>query len=302
MSWVSIGLGRRQVRVISPCSVLLVLASFACAPNNPPPPRVPKVIEPTELTATSEWTLTWSDEFNQGEGSPPDPEKWTYDLGGHGWGNAQLEENTDRLENVSHTGAGHLAITAIKERRPSNEYSSARIKTQGLFELQYGRVEARMKLPTGQGIWPAFWMLGATFEEEGWPDCGEIDIMEHRGQRVFESTGAVHGRGFSAGESIGGSFTAAEPLHEDFHDFVLEWSPDELRWYVDQERFLTVRPDQLPKDSAWPFQRPFFLLLNLAVGGHYVGAPDALTRFPQQLLIDYVRVYQPALPAEQGGL
>ena len=126
--------------------------------------------------------------------------------------------------------------------------------------------------------------------------------MEHRGQRVFESTGAVHGRGFSAGESIGGRFTATEPLHKGFHDFALEWSPDELRWYVDQERFLTVRPDQLPKDSAWPFQRPFFLLLNLAVGGHYVGAPDSTTRFPQQLLIDYVRVYQQRLPTGQEGL
>ena len=278
-----------------------VLGGMSGCQSTPPPPRIPQVISPETRPQNDIWELSWSDEFNETEGTPINPEKWVHDLGGHGWGNAQLEDNTDQIDNVSHTGDGHLAITARAEQRIGNEYSSGRIKSQDRFEFQYGRVEARIKLPTGQGIWPAFWMLGNTIDQEGWPECGEIDIMEHRGQRPKESTGAIHGKGFSAGEAIGGRYLAKTPLHEDFHLFALEWSPTQLRWFVDEDLFLEVSPDQLPKGSSWPFRRPFFLLLNVAVGGHYVGNPDSTTRFPQRMLVDYVRVYQ-SLNSTEGEL
>jgi len=272
-------------------TALLLQTSLACE-SSQVEPRVPEVIEAEASARPPRWELIWSDEFDAPEGTAIDSTKWVHDTGGHGWGNAQLEFNSDRTSNVSHNGEGQLAITARREPLNGLEYSSGRVKTQGRFELQYGRVEALIKLPTGQGIWPAFWMLGADFPSVGWPDCGEIDIMEHRGQLRYESTGAVHGPGFSAGEAISGRQSSSEALSDDFHLFALEWTSSELRWFVDDQQFMSLSAEQLPKRSAWPFDKPYFLLMNVAVGGHYVGAPNEQTSFPQSMLIDYVRVYR----------
>jgi beta-glucanase (GH16 family) len=231
----------------------------------------------------------WSDEFDAPANTPLDPQFWTHDVGGDGWGNEQLEFDTDRIENVRHDGEGHLAIVARRESYQGREYTSARIKTQGLFTTQYGRVEARIKLPKGQGLWPAFWMLGQNFPTVGWPQCGEIDIMEFRGQNVTESTGAVHGPGFSAGQSIWGAQRSAGDLTEDFHVYAVERSRSSIVWSVDGEVFHRVSPEQV---AQWPFDQPFFLILNVAVGGTYVGAPNAATQFPQTMLVDWVRVYE----------
>lgn len=271
--------------------ILSVILS-ACTPA-PPPARVPTVVDfGPETSEHKQWSLLWSDEFEGARGEAIDASKWRFDIGGHGWGNQQLEFTTDRLENASLDGEGSLAIIARRERYQGKEYTAARINTRERFQFRYGRVEARIKLPRGQGIWPAFWMLGANFPGVSWPDCGEIDIMEFRGQRPFESTGAVHGQGFSAGQAIGAAYQSPIDLSEDFHLFALEWSAEEITWFVDEHRFMTLRPDELPKSSSWPFDQEFFLILNIAVGGHYVGSPDESTNFPQTMLIDYVRIYQ----------
>lgn len=265
-------------------------------------PRAPTIIgemsesSQADSVPSSGGALIWSDEFEGPEGRAPNLTYWTHDLGGHGWGNQQLEYNTDRVENASLNGEGQLVITAIREDYSGNAYTSARLKTQGLFDVHLGRIEARIKLPIGQGIWPAFWMLGSNFPTVGWPHCGEIDIMEYRGQRAQESTGAIHGPGFSGGEAIGGAFRSRENLSDDYHVYAVEWTRQQISWFVDDERFFTVRSDALPKGSSWPFNQRFFLILNIAVGGSYVGAPDASTQLPQSMLIDYVRVF--ALPDE----
>lgn len=163
-----------------------------------------------ELISPERWVLTMADEFDGEEGTPPDPTMWTYDIGGDGWGNQQLEFNTDRVENVSLDGQGHLRIVAREESFMGNDYTSGRIKTQGLFEQTYGRFEARMKLPEGQGLWPAFWMLGANIDEVPWPECGEIDILEYVGQRPQEMFGTLHGPGYSADESLSLTFRLPE--------------------------------------------------------------------------------------------
>ncbi|MFN3202082.1 MAG: family 16 glycosylhydrolase [Bradymonadia bacterium] len=244
------------------------------------------------LGAEDGWSLAWSDEFDAAAGAPVDATKWTHDVGGHGWGNAQLEHNTDRTDNVAHDGNGNLVITAREEAYQGNAYTSARIKTEGLFAQAYGRFEARIQLPRGQGMWPAFWMLGDNFADVGWPACGEIDIMEFRGQNPFTSTAAIHGPGYSGGESLYGARLAEVDLTEGFHVYAVEWDATSISWYVDGALFMTRTVDDLPNGAAWVYDHPFFLILNVAVGGTYVGSPDGTTQFPQQMLIDYVRAYQ----------
>ncbi|RMG25510.1 MAG: glycoside hydrolase family 16 protein, partial [Methanobacteriota archaeon] len=169
--------------------------------------------------------------------------------------------------------------------------TSARITTKGLFETQYGRIEARMKLPYGQGIWPAFWMLGSNIDEVGWPDCGEIDIMEYRGQKTSRVHASLHGPGYSGSAPVTGSFDLPNGRFDlAFHVFAAEWDKDYVAFYVDDHRYLKVDIEDVP--GEWVFNHPFFIILNLAVGGNYVGPPDASTVFPQTLLVDYVRVYQ----------
>lgn len=238
------------------------------------------------------WKLIWQDEFNGTAGQLPDAAKWDYDTGGDGWGNAQLEYNTNRPENVSLDGNGNLAIIAREESYGGRNYTSARIVTRDLFEPVYGRFEARIKLPIGQGIWPAFWLLGSNIETVSWPQCGEIDIMEYRGQQPEIIHGSLHGPGYSGGEALTRSHTlTGSTFNSDFHIFAIEWSSDVIRWYVDNTHYLTVIPSSTDGDP-WVFDHPFYMILNVAVGGNFVGPPNTSTEFPQTMLIDYVRAYQ----------
>ena len=235
------------------------------------------------------WVLDWSDEF---DGPTLDHAKWVEETGGGGWGNNEMQFYTARRENVR-VADGRLIIEARKEPFENRGYTSARIKTAGLMERQYGRFEARIKLPRGQGIWPAFWMLGADIGKAGWPRSGEIDIMENIGKEPGIVHGTLHGPGYSGDKSIGKpSALDAGAYADDFHVYAVEWEPKEIRWYRDDVLYHTARPDTVPGD--WVFEHPFFVLLNLAVGGYWPGYPDASTTFPQRMLVDYVRVYRRA--------
>jgi beta-glucanase (GH16 family) len=244
------------------------------------------------------WTLTWSDEFNGQDGSSPDSNKWTYDIGGKGWGNHELESYTDRPENA-HIETGNLVITARKETYTAadgvtRDYTSARLKTQSLFTQTYGRIEARIKIPEGQGVWPAFWMLGQDIPSAGWPKCGEIDIMENVGKEPGTIHGSLHGPSTVAPTSdLTSIFTlpAGQNFAADFHLYAVEWEPDTVRFYVDSNLYATFRSFDWPAGGKWVFDHPFFMILNLAVGGDWPGSPDATTKFPQTMLVDYVRVY-----------
>jgi len=236
------------------------------------------------------WTLVWEDEFQGPSGQLPDAGHWRFDIG-TGWGNAQLEYDTDRPENASLDGNGNLAITARKESYAGSAYTSARITTQGLFEPQEGLFEARLRLPSGQGIWPAFWLLGANIETVPWPGCGEIDIMEYRGQEPSIIHGSLHGPGYSAAEAVTSRFYLEDGRFDtDFHVFSVEWTESSISWYVDGTRWRTVLRRDIP--GEWVFDHPFYIILNVAVGGGFVGYPGPDTVFPQTMLVDWVRVYE----------
>jgi beta-glucanase (GH16 family) len=238
----------------------------------------------------TDFSLVWEDEFEGPAGELPDPTKWRFDVGTD-WGNNQLEYDTDRAENVSLDGNGNLAITAREEVFLQRSYTSGRINTSGLFEQARGRFEARIKLPIGQGIWPAFWLLGADFETVGWPECGEIDIMEYRGQEPRIVHGTIHGPGYSGGNGVTGRFDLQRPFPDDFHVFAVEWDDDRIVWEIDDFRYQAITRNDIPAGARWVFDHPFFVILNVAVGGNFVGPPDASTAFPQVMLVDYVRVY-----------
>ncbi len=241
------------------------------------------------------WQMVWHDEFEQADGSAPDPAKWTFDLGGGGWGNNELQSYTARPQNVR-VEQGNLVIEARREDftgtdGKARKYTSARLKTQGLGAWTYGRFEARIKIPRGQGIWPAFWMLGTNITSAGWPACGEIDILENIGREPRTVHGTVHGPGFSGAGGIGHFKTNAAPFADDFHIYAVEWEAGRIRCLVDEQVYFAFATNNVPTGGRWVFDRPFFLLLNVAVGGNWPGNPDATTVFPQQMLVDYVRVY-----------
>ena len=236
------------------------------------------------------WELVWEDEFDGPSGQSPDASNWTYDIGTD-WGNKQLEYDTDRPENVSLDGNGYLAITAKKESYAGSGFTSGRIKTQGLFEQAYGRFEASIKMPYGPGIWPSFWLLGANVDSDAWPQCGEIDIMESRGQQPNIIHGSVHGPGYSAGAAITKSYGYEnDRFDKDFHVFAIEWGEDFIHYYVDETLCQVIEPEDLT--GEWVYDHPFFIILNVAVGGDYVGFPTSQTPFPQTMLVDYVKVYK----------
>ncbi len=254
----------------------------------------------SEREQQSEWALVWSDEFEGPAGATFDRRSWVADTGGQGWGNQERQYYTTRPENVSLDGAGHLAITARAETDASRQcwygqcgFTSARLKTKGLVETRYGRIEARIRVPRGQGIWPAFWMLGADIDQVGWPECGEIDVMENIGREPSIVHGTIHGPGYSGANGIGGSHTVpGAALADDYHVFAVEWMPGEIRWFLDDTEYRRTTPASLPQGARWVFDHPFFMLLNVAVGGAWPGDPDASTVFPQQMLVDYVRLYR----------
>ncbi|HUE20401.1 MAG TPA: glycoside hydrolase family 16 protein [Bryobacteraceae bacterium] len=241
-------------------------------------------------TAAQDRQLVWNDEFDGAPGSPPDPAKWVYDRGGGGWGNHELEVYTDNRGNSYLDGKGHLVIQALQPT--PGKFTSARLKTLGNFAFEYGRAEARIRIPYGQGIWPAFWMLGADIQRNPWPACGEIDIMENIGREPDTVHGTVHGPGYSGGNGISKPFQlAAGRFADDYHIYAVEWTPERIDFQVDDHRYHTLTPASLPAGAKWVYDHPFFLLLNVAVGGAWPGNPDKTSVFPQSMLVDYVRVY-----------
>jgi len=264
-----------------PLALVLALSAGACRRDATGPELTPLV-------------LTWQDEFDGSAGQPPDPAKWGYDIGTN-WGNNQLEYDTDRVQNVSLDGQGHLTIVARREDYQGCAYTSGRINTNGRFAQTRGRFEARLRLPSGQGLWPAFWLLGANLSSAGWPACGEIDIMEYRGQEPRVVHGSLHGPGYSGGSAITHRFESPRGAFDtDFHVFAVDWNEDGISWSVDGTTYATATPGDLPAGATWVFGHPFFVILNVAVGGSFVGGPDAGTVFPQTMTVDYVRVYAPA--------
>lgn len=242
--------------------------------------------------------MTWSDEFDGPKGSPADSSKWSLDIGGNGWGNNELETYTSRIAN-SYVENGRLVIKALKETftgpdKITRNYTSARLLTKNKFSKTYGRFEARIKVPYGQGIWPAFWMLGDNIDTARWPNCGEIDIMENIGKEPSIAHGTLHGPGYSGERGISAAYTlpSGQKFSDDFHTFAVEWEPNVMRFYVDGLLYKTRTPTDLPPGTTWVFGHPFFIILNVSVGGTWPGNPDATTVFPQQMLVDYVRVYQ----------
>ncbi len=241
---------------------------------------------PTPEWERSGWMMIWHDEFT---GNELKVKNWAFDIGGDGWGNNELQYYTGRSENAR-VEDGLLIIEARAEEYENNNFTSARIKTQGLKFWRYGRYEARMKLPSGQGIWPAFWLLGTNVRQDGWPICGEIDIMENIGKEPFTLYGTVHAEGYSGENGLSGSIDSAEALSDDFHVYAIEWDEGEIHWFLDDQEYFSISANEVP--AEWAFDHFFFIILNLAVGGNWPGAPDDATVFPQQLLVDYVRVYQ----------
>jgi beta-glucanase (GH16 family) len=237
--------------------------------------------------------LVWSDEFDGAAGALPDPARWSYDLGGGGWGNGELQTYTNRPENAALDGAGHLVITARREALDGAGYTSARLHTRGKLERAYGRYEARLQLPRGKGLWPAFWLLGTNGR---WPDCGEIDVMESRGASPGTVTGSLHGPGYSGGSSITELYRLGDgtTFADGFHVFAIEWRSREVRFLVDDVVYQSVSAAKLPGGAAWVFDHAFYLLLNVAVGGSFGGPPNETTPFPQTMLVDWVRVYADA--------
>jgi len=273
-------------------SAILAVCVSATGPANP---------------SASQWTLVWSDEFNGPNGSAVDDSKWVAESGGGGWGNKELEYYTTRLQNA-HQQAGNLVIQAIQEKYTGSDgvsrgYTSARLKTQGKFAQAYGRFEARTKIPRGQGIWPAFWMLGNENGKPGWPTSGEIDIMENIGKEPGMVHGTIHGPGYSGEHGIGAPFSlpAGQKFADDFHVFAVEWEPETIRFYVDEHLYATRTPVDLPRGTKWVYDHPFFILLNVAVGGGWPGSPDASSVFPQEMLVDYVRVYRRSTASSAGS-
>lgn len=235
------------------------------------------------------WELSWSDEFTGAAGQLPDATKWNYDTGGGGWGNQELETYTDKPANVSLDGNGHLVITA----KP--DLTSSRIKTKGLFDLQYGKIEASIKLPAGTGMWPAFWMLGSDIDTNTWPSCGEIDIMEANGVKPTIVHGTIHGPGYSGGSCLTSSYTLKSGrIDTDYHLYAVEWSSSSIKFFVDGVQYSEFKPkDASP--SQWVFNKKFFLILNLAIGGNFVSNPSASAiTLPKSMYVDYVRVYKNA--------
>jgi beta-glucanase (GH16 family) len=246
--------------------------------------------------------LVWSDEFNGATGTAPDTTKWGRDLGGGGFGNQELEFYTNGAANAAMDGQGHLVITARRENPTNNQcwygrcqYTSARLNTNGKFTTMYGHIEARIKMPRGQGIWPAFWSLGSNLGSVGWPTSGEMDIMEAIGRQPSTNFGSLHGPGYSGGSALTSTFNlpGGQLFADAFHVFAIDWAPNLVAFSVDGTEYARRTPADA-RGNAWVFNHPFFLIMNVAVGGAFPGNPDATSTFPQQMTVDYVRVFAPA--------
>ena len=233
-------------------------------------------------------TLAWSDEFTT---NYINTNNWSYDTGGSGWGNNELEYYTNSNKNAYTTG-GYLVIEARKETMGTNNYTSARMISKDKKTFTYGRIDFRAKLPKGQGVWPALWMLGNNIGTTPWPACGEIDIMELLGHEPQKTYGTIHWGAAGGGSThIGGNYSLSSLTFNDkFHLFSLKWEADKMTFLIDDVPFFTANKSQV--NGNYPFDKPFFFIMNVAVGGNWPGNPDATTVFPQRMIVDYVRVFQ----------
>jgi len=240
--------------------------------------------------AFSTWRLVWSDEFDGPAGADADGSKWARDTGATGWGNNEVENYTRSLDNAHLDGSGHLIVRAVRTK--AGDYTSARLNTRGRYSFTYGRIEGRIKVPSGAGTWPAFWLMGDS--RHAWPECGEIDIMENVGREPAIVHATVHGPGYAGAGGITAQFAmpGGEPLANDFHVFALDWEPDLMRWYIDSHLYHVVSRANLPASARWVFDQPFYLLLNLAVGGNLAGPVDGESPYPKEMVVDYVRVWE----------
>jgi beta-glucanase (GH16 family) len=291
----------------------ILATSLALLPACSNPPRTGPGADPwpgaldAPAGAPPGWRLAWSDEFDRPDGSDVDPSKWTHDVGndGWGWGNGELEYYTPGTQNAVLQG-GMLVITAATAPAGAYsgcwygggacEYTSARINTMQAFSQAYGRFEARIQIPRGAGLWPAFWLLGTNVAQNGWPQCGEVDIMENAGASPQTNHGSLHapGPGASSAVTLTAAFTTSggATLADDFHTYAVDWTPAGIWFYVDDRLYETQTPETAAEQSAsWVFDHPFFIVVNLAVGGTLTGDPNG-TSFPRTMKVDWVRVYQ----------
>jgi len=263
--------------------LVLVLLAGACTSSS----------SPSDAWDPS-WEVVFEDAFDGPAGTAPDPSVWTPDVGGDGWGNSQLEYDTDRVENAALSGDGMLQILAIREAYEGNSWTSARLTTRNGLTHGYGRFEASIRFPAGDGLWPAFWLLGANIDTVGWPACGEIDIVELRGSEPQLPITTLHGPGYSGGEGIGRPTTL--PEGEDaatvFHTYAVEIDPGHVAWFIDDALVHKVHAGDLPDGSAWVFDQEMFMILNLAVGGHFLEPPNGETPSPAIMEVDWVRVLE----------
>ncbi|MFL6025069.1 MAG: glycoside hydrolase family 16 protein [Marmoricola sp.] len=249
-------------------------------------------------TAGATTSLVWSDDFSGPAGAFDSASRWTFATGGGGWGNAELQCYTKSRDNAATNGQGQLVISAL--RTPLhlcsdghlNGYTSARLSTQNSFSVTHGRLEIKAKLPAGAGAWPAFWALGSNEWTVGWPNCGEIDVMEYTGNRPTVTTSAVHLAAYDGSHWYSThTSTTSTTLSSQFHVYAVNWTSDSLTFYRDKTLLSTITRAQVMQHGVWPFDKPFYLLINLAVGGIYAGPVPSTTVFPQRYVIDYVRVY-----------
>jgi beta-glucanase (GH16 family) len=273
-----------------------LVGSLACGRATPPAAR--------STSATEGWRQVWSDEFDGPDGAPIDSAKWGHDTGDGcrgglcGWGNDEKEYYTSAPENISLNGRGQLRIVA--RVAPAGltcyygpcRYTSAKITTRGKVLVRPGRVEARIRLPAGQGLWPAFWMLGGSSPATPWPQCGELDIMENHGSAMTSTSSAIHGPNYSGNTPLVHSHRLEHGSYADeFHTFAVEWDSLHVQFFVDESRHYTVTRSEVERHGQWVFDQPFFIILNLAVGGTFDGDPKSDAPFPATMLVDYVRVY-----------
>ena len=273
-------------RLHTACLLFLLAPAAACGGDTSS--AGPATPSPTPTPGPAAWTLVFDDEFDGP--SALDPAKWAYEIGY--LRNDEKQYYTSRADNVRAEG-GHLVIEARREAYQGYAYTSASVNTRQRFELLYGRVEVRAKLPTGNGTWPAIWMLGTSIDQVGWPACGEIDIMENVGFEPTRIYGTIHTAAYNhvAGTSKGANVTISNPW-EDFHVYAMEWYPDRIDVFADGQKYFTFA-NEGTGSRAWPFDKPQYLLINLAIGGSWGGQKGIDdSRFPHRYLVDYVRIYQ----------
>src|SRR3954447_18760729 len=273
-------MGGMQMRRLRSLAVAALLASVAAT-------GLVVVAAPGAAQAA----VVWNEDFSGASGQGVDTSKWNFDTGGGGFGNQELEYYNSGTSNVYQDGQGHLVIEARRESGGRTcwygtcQWTSGRIQTAGKFTQQYGHIEARIQIPKGNGLWPAFWMLGGS----NWPTDGEIDIMENVGRDPNTVYGTIHGPGYSGGNSVGGTRDIGQPLGNAFHTFAVDWSPNLIIWTIDGSEYFRATPAST-RGNPWVYDHPFFIILNLAVGGGFPGSPDGSTPSVNRMLVDYVHV------------